>query len=82
MFSNSRYCQTIALLGEIPRRHYRLVLRYGRTCEEMSGKILRYGTENVEQLHNVSTPCLDDHQFKRKNLARLKTYQMFVHRSF
>ena len=33
----------------------------------MRGEILRVGEHRTEQLYTVSTPCLDDHQFKKKN---------------
>ena len=35
-----------------------MVLRHGRTCSQ----------KKVEQLHKVSHPCLDDHQFKKEAL--------------
>ena len=39
-----------------------VVLRYGRSCQEMCGKIL------WQQLYKVSTPCIDDHHVKEEEL--------------
>ena len=55
-------------LGEISRENSRLVVKHGRSCEEMRGKTLRTGIKKAEQLYNVSTPCLDDHQFNKEEL--------------
>ena len=43
-----------------------IVLRHGRSCQEMCGTTLRAGEENY--LYKVLTPCIDDHQFKEEEL--------------
>ena len=48
--------------------YFYMVLRYGRSCQEVCGTILRIGEQNTEQLYKVSTPCIDDHQFKKEEL--------------
>ena len=49
-----RHHQTMTWLGEIPRRHGRVVLRFGRACEDVSGKVLQIGKqENREILHHL-----------------------------
>ena len=45
-----------------------MVLRHGRSCQEMCGTILRLANKTTEQLYKVSTPCIDDHQFKEEEL--------------
>ena len=38
----------------------------------MCGKVLRIGKKKkVEQLHKVSNPCMDDHQFKKEELESM-----------
>ena len=56
------------LFREIWRRHFLMFLRYGRWCQELCGAILRAGEQNVQQLNEVSTPCLDDHHFKEEEM--------------
>ena len=61
--------QTITSLGEISCGHRRLVLRYGRTCEEVHGeRYCELASKKIEHLHNVSTPCMNDQQFKDEEL--------------
>ena len=65
----TKCCQTIIWLGEIPRGHCCLIICYGRTCEEMWGKVLRIRKkENRAITQSIHTPCLDDHQFKDEEL--------------
>ena len=49
------------------RENGRVVLRHGRTCPKKS--VERYcelAKKKTEQLNKVSTPCLDDHTFKKE----------------
>ena len=48
----------IIRVGEVSREYCSVVLRYGGSREKVRGKILRTG--------RVSTPCLDDHQFRKE----------------
>ena len=43
---------------------YFTVLRHGRSCKEMRGKILRTSKKTTQQLYKIPTPSMDDHQFK------------------
>ena len=45
------------------------VQRHGKSCEEMRGTVLRIDKQNktIEQLYEVSTPCLDDNQFQKED---------------
>ena len=46
-----------------------MVLRDGWTCSKKCDERYRELTnKKVEQLHKVSSPCLDDHQFKKEEL--------------
>ena len=54
--------------GKASRKDGGLVLRHGRTCSKMRWGIRRAGKQKVEQLHKVSSPWLDDHQFKPEAL--------------
>ena len=55
MFGNSQY--------------FYVVLRHGRSCQEVSGTILRMGEQtHIQKLYKVSTPCIDDHQSKEEEL--------------
>ena len=56
------------LVGRTSRWNSRSVIRYGRLSEKARGKILRTANEKTEQLCKVSTPCLDDHHFKKEEL--------------
>ena len=46
-----------------------MVLRYGRSCKEMRGEMLRTCKQTTQQLHKVATPCVDDHQFKEEEIG-------------
>ena len=48
--------------------YFFVVLWYGRSCQEMCGTILRVGEQTTQQLHKVSTLCIDDHHFKEEEL--------------
>ena len=58
----------ITWMGETSRKNNCMVLWYGRTRQKVCGKILWTGKQKNEQLHKVSSPCLDDHQFKKEEL--------------
>ena len=45
-----------------------MVLRYGKSCQEVCGTNLWVGLWTTQQLFKVSTPCIDDHQFKKEDL--------------
>ena len=51
-----------------------------KTCSKMRWKILRTGKQEVEQLYKVSSPCLDDHNSRRKSLNQLENYQKYAHK--
>ena len=56
-------------MWETSRKNGRVVLRHGRTCSKVRREILWTGKwKNTEQLYKVSTPCLDDHNFKKEEL--------------
>ena len=48
--------------------YFFVVLRYGRSCQEMCGMIVWVANRTTQQLYKVSTPCIDDHHFKEKEL--------------
>ena len=43
-----------------------VVLRYGRSCQELCGAILWVGRQTIQQLCKRSTPCIDDLHFKEE----------------
>ena len=43
-----------------------MVLWHGRACKEMLGKYCELANKTTEQLYKVATPCMDDHQFRRR----------------
>ena len=46
-----------------------MVLRYGRSCQEMCGAIfVSWLNKTTQQLYKVFTPCIDDHHFKEQQL--------------
>ena len=49
--------------------YFSMVVRYGRSCQEMCGTTLWVGErKTTRQLYNVLTPCTDDHHFKEEEL--------------
>ena len=50
---------------------------HAKKCVERYSELTN---KNVEQLHKVSSPCLDDHQFKKKNLNQWENYLKYAHR--
>ena len=51
--------------------YFFMVLGYGRSCQEMCGKYSEFAKKSIQQLYKVSTPCIDDHHFKEKELKSL-----------
>ena len=62
--------------------YFFMVLRCGRSCQEVCGTILRMANKTTEQLHKVSTPCIDDHQLREEELKSVENCQTFVHKLF
>ena len=63
----SRYCQTVAWLGEVPRRNRCMVHNmevHAKKCVEGYGEL---ANKEIEQLYKVSTPCMVEHNSKMKN---------------
>ena len=56
------------IAGETSRKNCREVTRYGRTCEKWVERYGELANKKTEQLYKVSTPCLDDHHFKKEEL--------------
>ena len=75
IFDLSRRYQTITWLGEIPRGYCRLV---AKTCME---RFCELAKKKIEQWYRVSTPCMDDLQFKDEKLETVENYQTFVCKS-
>ena len=55
------------LLAETSRTNSSVVLRHGGTCSKMC-RCCELANKKVEQFYKVSSPCLDDHQFKQEEL--------------
>ena len=60
-----RNCKT-TILREFS--YFFVVLRYGRSCQEMCGTIFELANRTTQQLYKVSTPCIDDHHFKEEEM--------------
>ena len=60
----------ITRVGETPRKDGGVVLRHGRS--RFQNALSDSWQTKVEQLCNVSSPCLDDHQFKQKELESVR----------
>ena len=49
--------------------YFFMVLWHGWSCKEVCGNdIVSWQTKTTQQLHKVSTPCLDDHHFKGEEM--------------
>ena len=58
-------------------KNCRMVLRRGRTCSKGALRgIANWQVKKTEQVYKVSTPCLDDHNFKNENWKQLENCQM------
>ena len=60
----------ITRMGKTSRKNCSVVLRQRRTCSKMRGKVSGIGEKKKteQQLHKVSSNCLDDHQIKKEEL--------------
>ena len=54
--------------GKASRKKRSVVLRHGRTCWKKRWGDCELANKKVEQHYKVSSPCLDDHKFKQKEL--------------
>ena len=60
-----------------------MVLRYGRSCQEIC--VERYcelASKTTQQLYKVSTPCIDDHHFKEQELKSEENDQQYALKLF
>ena len=54
---------------ETSRKNSRLAIRYGRSRDKSAWEdIATWRFKKTEQLHKISTPCLNDHNFKKDGL--------------
>ena len=65
-------------VGKTPHKSSRMVVRYGRSCEKVSRKFAKWLIRKTEQLHKVSTPCWDDHHFKKEKRTVKKLWSQIV----
>ena len=56
-------------LWESWRKHFLMVLWYGRSCKEMRGNIFELANKTTSQFYKVATPCIDDHQYKEEKMG-------------
>ena len=50
------------------RKDGRVVLRHGRTCSKNALRYFELANKKPEPLYQISSPCLDDHHFKKEEL--------------
>ena len=55
-------------MEETSRKDSCVVLRHGGTCSKVRLKDCELASRKAEQLYKVSTPCLDDHHFKKEEV--------------
>ena len=55
-------------MGVTSREHWSVVPRHGRTCSTCVERYCELANKKVVQLYKVSSPCLDDHQFRQEEL--------------
>ena len=48
--------------------YFLVVLRHGRSCQEMRGPYCELAIKKIQQLCNASTQCIDDHHFQEEEL--------------
>ena len=48
--------------------YFYVVLRHGRSCQEVCGRYCELANKTTDQLYKVSTPCIDGHQVKEEDL--------------
>ena len=59
-------------MGKTSRKNCGVDLRYGRTCSKKYVEIYcELAKKKADQLYKVSSPCLDDHQFKEEELESI-----------
>ena len=70
MFESRIFAGSTEKTTKLGKTEYFYVVQwYGRSCQEMRGTfIVRLLTKQLKQLYKVSTPCLDDHQYKEEEL--------------
>ena len=71
MFESRNFCYSswkATRVGATSRKDGRMVLRHGRTCSKMRWNVLWTRKQKDRTVVQVSTPCLDDHNFKKEEL--------------
>ena len=59
--------------------YFFMVLRHGRSWQEVCvERSCELGNKTTQQLYKVSTPCIDDHHFKRKKRNLLENCHMYA----
>ena len=64
------------------RKNNCMVLWCGRTRQKSAWRDCVLANKKVEQLHKVSSPCLDDHQFKKEELESVGEYLKYAHKLY
>ena len=52
---------------------------HAKKCVE---RFCELANKKVEQIHKVSSPCLDDHQFKKEELESVGEYLKYAHKLY
>ena len=58
-------------VAETSRKNNRVVIRCGVSCEKCVEGCYELANKKNGQLFKVSTPCLDDHNFKKEELVKV-----------
>ena len=52
---------------------------HAKKCVE---RFCELANKKIEQIHKVSSPCLDDHQFKKEELESVGEYLKYAHKLY
>ena len=52
---------------------------HAKKCVE---RYCELANETTQQLHKVATPCVDDHQLKKKKMGQVENCPQFAHKEF
>ena len=67
--TNFRYSNwKVTSVGKTSWKDGHMILRHGRTSQKYVEMYCELTNKKTEQLYTVSTPCLDDHNWKKDNL--------------